>query len=174
MKKVQILVKTSSGLVPFEEVNLPKNHKKAIESILEELGIKKVESKPIKLPTDIGYYIEKIAKRNRLEVGQVGDLINALMGIQPGAALSILYRAIAMELDLQYPHNHISEVKDFFIISNADGRIYPAQNETGRFNYRNFAAFRTMEDARFARRVVGPLLREFYGGKQKNKRSHKG
>lgn len=175
MKEMKVFLKTSSGLVPFEKANLPRDLKQFISKKLNALlgEDPSYQTQEHHVPTDMGFYIEQIAKRNNLQPGHVGDLLNAMLTIQPGAALSVLYRAIAMHIDLKYPHNHISEVENLYIISNMDGRIYPFKNN-GRFNFRNFAAFRSMEDAKLARKIVGPLLREFYGGKQKNKGSKKG
>ena len=86
--------------------------------------------------------------------------------ILPAAAFSMVLREIAVELDKKY-EDHIENSPEIYVISMLDGRITKA-NKAHIKNYRNFSAFRTIEDARIACRIVKPILKEMFkikGGK---------
>ena len=83
--------------------------------------------------------------------------------ILPAAALSIILREIATELDKKYK-DHIEKSPEIYVISTLDGRITKA-NKAHIRNYRNFAAFRTIEDAKIACKIVKPILKEMFKSK---------
>ena len=78
--------------------------------------------------------------------------------IYPGSAASIFLKEIAIELDKNYD-DHISQSPRIFTISAFNGDIFEVDKSHIR-NYRNFAAFRTIEDAQYARDIL-----ESYFGK---------
>ena len=118
------------------------------------------------IPMDINFYIEKIAARLGWKPEKAYNYLNNVDSILPAAALSMVLREIAVELDKKY-EDHIENSPEIYVISMLDGRITKA-NKAHIKNYRNFAAFRTIEDARIACRIVKPILKEMFkikGGK---------
>lgn len=106
---------------------------------------------------DLNYYISKIAKKSYyLE----DSWLSKLYQFYPAAAISILLREIAIELDLKYD-DHIKESPEIYVISMSDGRIHKANKHRIK-NYHNFAAFRTIEDAKEACSIVRDLLKEMF------------
>lgn len=112
---------------------------------------------------DINFYIEKIAKRMNWNPKKVYNHLNAIDSVLPSAAFSVVLREIAIELDKKYD-DHIENSPEIYVISNLDGRITKA-NKAHIKNYRNFAAFRTIEDAKIACRIVKPILKEMFKSK---------
>lgn len=78
--------------------------------------------------------------------------------IYPESAAGIFLKEIAIELDKNYD-DHISQSPRIFAISAFNGDIFEVDKSHIR-NYRNFAAFRTIEDAQYARDIL-----ESYFGK---------
>ena len=118
------------------------------------------------IPMDINFYIEKIAARLGWKPEKVYNYLNNVDSILPAAAFSMVLREIAVELDKKY-EDHIENSSEIYVISMLDGRITKA-NKAHIKNYRNFSAFRTIEDARIACRIVKPILKEMFkikGGK---------
>ena len=75
----------------------------------------------------------------------------------------MVLREIAIELDKKY-EDHIENSPEIYVISMLDGKIAKA-NKAHIKNYRNFAAFRTIEDAKIACRIVKPILKEMFKNK---------
>lgn len=109
---------------------------------------------------NIHYYINKIAEKLGWKIEKVCNYLNTIDSICPNAAFSILLREIAIELDKKY-EDHIEKSPEIYVISMFDGRITKA-NKAHIKNYRNFAAFRSVEDAKFACSIVKELLRDMF------------
>ena len=115
------------------------------------------------VPMDMNFYIEKIAARLGWKPEKVYNYLNSVDSILPAAAFSMVLREIAIELDKKY-EDHIENSPEIYIISMLDGRITKA-NKAHIKNYRNFAAFGTIEDAKIACRIVKPILKEMFKSK---------
>ena len=115
------------------------------------------------VPMNIDFYIEKIATRLGWKPEKVYNYLNNMDSILPAAALSIILREIATELDKKYK-DHIENSPEIYVVSTLDGRITKA-NKAHIRNYRNFAAFRTIEDAKIACKIVKPILKEMFKSK---------
>ena len=164
-------IEVGDKLVKYEKVNTPIGEKLIIhevlvdENIISELlkaGVIKTVAEDLvaNIPTEIDYYVEKIAKRLGWKVNKAFNYLNSVDSIMPAAALSILLREIAIELDKKY-EDHIQNSPEIYVISLLDGRITKA-NKAHIKNYRNFAAFRSIEDARIACRIVKPFLKDLF------------
>lgn len=169
-------VKIGDKLVRYGVVNTPLGKgytveevtvdKKILSELLEAGVIKAVEGKPeIKenaptVPMELEYYIGKIANRLGWKIDKVYNYLNSIDSIMPAAAFSMVLREIAIELDQKYK-DHIENSPEIYVISTFDGRITKA-NKAHIRNYRNFAAFRSIEDARIACRIVKPLLKDMF------------
>ena len=108
----------------------------------------------------LGYYVDKIAERMGWNPKKVVNYLNTLSEIQPSAAFNVVLREIAVELDKKY-EDHIQESPEIYVISLLDGRITKA-NKAHIKNYRNFAAFRNIEDARIACRITKDIIKELF------------
>ena len=115
------------------------------------------------IPMDMNFYIEKIAARLGWKPEKVYNYLNNADSILPAAAFSMVLREIAVELDKKY-EDHVENSPEIYVISMLDGRITKA-NKAYIKNYRNFAAFRTIEDAKIACRIVKPILKEMFKSK---------
>ena len=117
------------------------------EGILPELikaGIVTIAKpeKPVtkaEIPMEMEYYIQKIAEKLGWKVDKVYNYLNSVDTILPAAAFSMVLREIAIELDKKYKA-HIK-------------------------NYRNFAAFRSVDDAKIACRITKDILKEMFKSK---------
>ena len=171
-KEVQIgdtLTKVSKVKDPFFGKGTVIEHViKVTKDILPKLikaGIvtTKLDEKPVaetKIPMELDYYIEKIANKLNWKVEKVYNYLNNVDTILPAAAFSMVLREIAIELDKKYK-DHIENSPEIYVISLFDGRITKA-NKAHIRNYRNFAAFRTIEDAKIACTITRDILKEMF------------
>ena len=123
----------------------------------------KLDEKPVaetKVPMELDYYIEKIANKLNWKVEKVYNYLNNVDTILPAAAFSMVLREIAIELDKKY-EDHIENSPEIYVISLLDGIITKA-NKAHIKNYRNFAAFRTIEDAKIACTITMNILKEMF------------
>lgn len=143
------------------EAALPKLIKAGIITVSpgSDFDIDKV-LKPTEIPMDLNYYIEKLAERLGWKVEKVYNYLNTIDSVYPAAAFSMVLREVAIELDKKYK-DHIEKSPEIYVISMFDGRITKA-NKAHIKNYRNFAAFRTVEDAKTACSIVRDILKELF------------
>lgn len=172
-KEVQIgdtLTKVSKVKDPFFGKGTIVQHLVVTEDILPELleaGI--ITTKPAKsavkteVPMELEYYIQKIAEKLGWKVEKVYNYLNSVDAILPVAAFSMVLREIAIELDKKY-EDHIEKSPEIYVISMLDGRITKA-NKAHIRNYRNFAAFRSVSDAKIACSIVRDILKEMFRNK---------
>ncbi len=173
-------VKMGDVIILHNVANTPIGRAKAIQEILvneetlpkllaagiitqEEHGADCHCAHCIKSPMDMDFYIEKIAERLGWKVEKVYNYLNSVDSILPAAALSIVLREIAIELDKKY-EDHIENSPEIYVISLLDGRITKA-NKAHIKNYRNFAAFRSIDDARIACKITRDILKELFKSK---------
>lgn len=131
---------------------------------LLEAGI--VTTKPAKsvvetgVPMELEYYIQKIAERLGWKIEKVYSYLNSVDAILPVAAFSMILREVAIELDKKYK-DHIEKSPEIYVISMYDGRITKV-NKAHIKNYRNFAAFRSVNDAKIACSIVRDILKGMF------------
>lgn len=131
---------------------------------LLEAGI--VTTKPAKsvveteVPMELEYYIQKIAERLGWKIEKVYSYLNSVDAILPVAAFSMILKEVAIELDKKYK-DHIEKSPEIYVISMYDGRITKA-NKAHIKNYRNFAAFRSVNDAKIACSIVRDILKGMF------------
>ena len=104
--------------------------------------------------------ILSIAKKKKWLPTVVVDWISDLVMYYPAAAFSILLREIAVLYDKKY-EDHIENSEEIYSISVTDGRIHKLCKNNIK-NYRNFAAFRTIEDAKGACKILRTLLKGMF------------
>lgn len=153
---IRILKSVDTPLGRVQSTLYVKVTKDNIPILLEEgYIIEKPSDKEI--PTDVDYYISKVANKLGWKEKKFRNYLEVLASINPIGAFNILLKAIAIELDKKYP-NHISKSENIFIVSVFDGSIRQADKSHIK-TYKHFSAFRTREDAQFALHV---LKNQFY------------
>ena len=113
----------------------------------------------------IDFFIERLSNKFDYSVPQMQTLISTLCSIYLPSAISLLMREIALYYDSKYK-DCITDSKDIFAVSMTDGRIHQL-NKAGIKNYKNFAAFRTLEDAKYACKILREPLKAMFNAKKK-------
>ena len=109
---------------------------------------------------DLSYYVGKVGERTGWKYEKTRNLLNKLDEIYPIAAFSLILREIAIDRDSQYV-DHIEDSPEIFSITVLDGHIVQLDKRSIQ-NYRNFAAFRTIEDAKIACRILSPIMKDLF------------
>lgn len=170
-KEVQIgdtLTKVSKVKDPFFGEGTVVQHIVVTKDILPKLleaGIVTTTKpeKPVaeaEVPMKLEYYIQKIAEKLGWKIEKVYNYLNSVDTILPAAAFSMVLREVATELDKKYK-DHIEKSPEIYVISTLNGRITKA-NKAHIKNYRNFAAFRSIDDAKIACRITRDILKEMF------------
>ena len=170
-KEVQLgdtLTKVSKVKDSFFGKSTVIEHVKVTKDILPKLieaGIvtTTIPKKPVagaEVPMELEYYIQKIAEKYGWKIEKVYNYLNSVDTILPAAAFSMVLREIAIELDKKY-EDHIEKSPEIYVISMFDGRITKA-NKAHIKNYRNFAAFRSVSDAKIACTITRDILKEMF------------
>ena len=131
--------------------------------IKEGIVIKKDVASDTGIPMSLTYYMQKIADKLGWKIEKVYNYLNSVDTILPVAAFSMVLREVAIELDKKY-EDHIEKSPEIYVISMLDGRITKA-NKAHIKNYRNFAAFRSVSDAKIACSIVKDILKEMFKNK---------
>lgn len=163
-EKKQLMVMTSFGIpVPYDAVkeHLPKELTEIIDSEKDKI-LSAIENS---VPMCVGYYIASLAEKVGWKPEKMAGYLQNLWNINPAAAFSMLLREVAIELDKKY-EDHINNCEKLFIISSMDGRIHKVPRAYIK-NFRNFAAFRTEQDAKIACRILRDDLKEMFKGGRK-------
>lgn len=132
----------------------------AITKLLSEGFIKEVKKEPVHSSVDditFETIIMSIAKRLKWKVDNVFKYLDNLAYINEGAVLSILLREVAIILDRQYP-DHIENSGKIYTIDMAKGEVVGVKDIHKIKNFRNFAAFRTIQDAVTAKKVLKDFM----------------
>lgn len=164
MEEQKLQVMTSFGPVPFDAVkeHLPKEIVEAIESLEQSIIDAGPEAR------GLSYYLDKVAERRGCSPHRANAWLGNLENIYPAAALSLMLREIALDLDMKYP-DHISKSKELYVVSMLDGRIHKVKDKNHIRSYKNFAAFRTIEDAKYACSLLSEHLRMMFKSNARSK-----
>lgn len=156
------IITTPFGYVPVGTVKL---NEKSIPKLLKK-GMIKEALPPRKVPTDITFYVKRLAQRIKWKEDNLVRYLNNLNTIYPVAIVSIILREIALYLDEKYP-DHINNSNEIWYISAINGEIERIHDVTKVKNFRNFAAFRSLEDAKIAKEIMRVPLGQLFkrGGK---------
>lgn len=146
---VQHIVVTKDILPKLLEAGIVTTTKPAKSAVVES-----------EVPMELEYYIQKIAEKLGWKIEKVYNYLNSVDTILPAAAFSMVLREVAIELDKKY-EDHIEKSPEIYVISMLDGRITKA-NKAHINNYRNFAAFRSISDAKIACKITRDILKEMF------------
>ena len=114
------------------------------------------EFKPSDKPS---YYVHKLANKLKIPVDQCYKTIETIRKYSPITVFCMLLKQVAIELDKKYK-DHICDAKETYAISAATGNI--VKTDIKECYYTNIALFRSVEDARFAVRVLSGLYDECF------------
>lgn len=176
-------VQLGDTIYKVEEINHPVfgkgkvvDHILVTKEVLPELieagvlTIKKGADKPTlpvlkdgEVSMDLEFYVQKIADRLGWKIEKVYNYLNSVDTILPAAAFSMILREVAIELDKKY-EDHIEKSPEIYSISLTDGRIIKLYKSSIR-SYKNFAAFRSVSDAKIACSIVRDILKEMFKNK---------
>lgn len=118
---------------------------------------------------NIEFYIAHLADRIGWKMSNLVKYLDNLYKIYPTAVFQILLREVAIVLDQKYP-DHIERSKEIWCISLVTGEIHkmPESNRHLIKNFRNFAAFRTLDDALAAKHILKVPMKELFARPKKN------
>lgn len=153
-----ILVKGDKLYVVDEEI-IPVLIEQGVLCTKESLSEKKKDANDIS-KDDLAFYVNKVAQRFGWKSAKASNYLNTIDSCYPAAAFAMVLREIAIELDKKY-EDHIEKSPEIYVISMLDGRITKA-NKAHIKNYRNFAAFRSVSDAKIACSIVRDVLKEMF------------
>lgn len=131
----------------------------SIPFLIEEGIIKEVEDEGTHV--DPNFYLEHLAKRIHWNVDNLRKYLGNLYTIYPAAVFSILLREVAIVLDEKYD-NHIENSKEIYVISCLSGEISKVKDLNKIKNFKNFAAFRTLEDAILAKKILEEPMKQLF------------
>ena len=140
---------------------------KQIEEILNWM-FGECESQPKKeehvIPTNIEYYIQKVADKMEWKFEKTDNYLTQLYHLNIMSVINILLKEIAIEIDKKYP-DHISKSADIYGVSSLNGKTTHINKESIK-NYRNFAAFKSIEDAQIAQTLMRDFLDLAFNGRK--------
>lgn len=156
-EKVELLKEFYEALIHYlESVKTTKE--------IEEAKIKQAEERS---KIDVGYIVDKIGNQLNMNFESTVQWIKMIEEVNPAAVVAILLKKIAIELDKFYP-DYISKSEHIFIVSLTDGEVHEL-NKSSIKSFKGFAAFRTYEDALFAKNLINKELDLIFpNGKQKD------
>lgn len=139
----------------------------SIPFLIEEDVVKEVEEEGTHV--DPNFYLEHLAKRIHWNVDNLRKYLGNLYTIYPAAVFSILLREVAIVLDEKYD-NHIKNSEEIYVISCLNGEISKVKDLNKIKNFKNFAAFRTLDDALAAKHILKEPMKQLFkrGGKQED------
>lgn len=142
-----------------------------LTKLINELEVMNTASNQVDNPNNpqditIMDFIPVFAKKFEMSIPDTQKMLQHLYDINPGACISLFAKELAIFLDLRYP-DHIAELNEYFVLSLTDGCIHTCNTPIK--NHQCLALFRTLDDAKYACKVLKPMLKAVYG-KQKNKK----
>ena len=108
--------------------------------------------------------IQHLANRIGWNKENLEKYFNNLYKISPAAVFEIVLKEVAILLDKKYP-NHISNSKEIWVINKVNGEIQKLKDMSKIKSFQHFAAFRSLEDALVAKKIMAPALQDLYGRK---------
>ena len=165
-------VKMGEKLIKVVElfgVPIPVAHIEVNETTLPDLikhGIVVAEGSDSGIDITIEGAVQHLANRIGWNKENLEKYFNNLYKISPAAVFEIVLKEVAILLDERYP-DHISNSKEIWVINKVNGEIQKLKDLSKIKSFQHFAAFRSLEDALIAKKVMAPALKDLYG-KQKN------
>lgn len=144
--------------------NSKEDYFKALLNVLEDVfgsikGKEKKEEDKSAPDITVNHMIIKIAELEHMTPYNVNRWLSFLPDY---LKFSALLRAGAIIMDEQYPdHINNAKVDKYYTIDMSNGRV--CEVPKGKIkNFRNFAAFRTLEDIKAVTKVIRPLMKRMW------------
>lgn len=142
-----------------------------IEKDIEEKTTKKQENSDKELVSMISYLdyvLDYVANRIGASRVEAVEYLYSLEKINPLAVLTVYLKRISYRLNKKYNNTPIRELSKIYIISVYDGKVKAICPKDIK-NLKNFAWFRSKEDAEFARQCVINLIEKMFGKDDQSK-----
>ena len=142
-----------------------------IEKGIEEKTTKKQENSDkelISMVSYLDYVLDYVANRIGASRVEAVKYLYSLEKINPLAVLTVYLKRISYRLNKKYDNTPIRELPKIYIISVYDGKVKAICPKDIK-NLKNFAWFRSKEDADFARRCVINLIEKMFGKDDQSK-----
>lgn len=126
----------------------------------EENPLDKVEKGP-KVPT-LGEAVALVSTW-LMDTPHAKDIAEEFLAAMPDyARFSVILRALAVLIDRRYSdHINNADVDKYFTIDMTNGRV--CEVPKGKIkNFRNFAAFRSIDDIKIATKILRPFIKELW------------
>lgn len=124
--------------------------------VLKEYGVPKAENITI---NDIFKLIGEWIVGTPDAVGTIVELLNTLPDY---IKFEMMLRAAAVLIDRKYPdHINNAKVDKYYTINMTDGKVCEVPKKSIK-NFRNFAAFRTLDDIKIATKLLRPLMKHIW------------
>ena len=143
---------------PFGEVTATKTLEatgKVLETLIKDDKVIVKEVKP-NHNIIVAAALNKLACKFKCSEAEMLEILHTIKKVNPWAAVQLLLKEIAVELDMQYS-NHISNSEEFYGISPQDEEIHKIDKKTIK-SFSNAPWFRTMEDAQIAKKIIMKFL----------------
>ena len=163
-------VKMGEKLIKVVElfgVPIPVAHIEVNETTLPDLikhGIIVAEGSDSGIDITIEGAVQHLANRIGWNKENLEKYFNNLYKISPAAVFEIVLKEVAILLDERYP-DHISNSKEIWVINKVNGEIQKLKDMSKIKSFQHFAAFRSLEDALVAKKIMAPTLQDLYGRK---------
>lgn len=142
-----------------------------IEKDVEEKTIKKQENSDkelISMVSYLDYVLDYVANKIGASRVEAVKYLYSLEKINPLAVLTVYLKRISYRLNKKYSNTPIRELPKIYIISVYDGKVKAICPKDIK-NLKNFAWFRSKEDAEFARQCVINLIEKMFGKDDQSK-----
>ena len=124
--------------------------------VLKEYGVPKAENTTI---NDMFKLIGEWIVGTPDAVGTIVELLNTLPDY---IKFEMMLRAAAVLIDRKYPdHINNAKVDKYYTINMTDGKVCEVPKKSIK-NFRNFAAFRTLDDIKIATKLLRPLMKHIW------------
>ena len=124
--------------------------------VLKEYGVPKAENITIK---DMFKLIGEWIVGTPDAVGTIVELMNTLPDY---IKFEMMLRAAAVLIDRKYPdHINNAKVDKYYTINMTDGKVCEVPKKSIK-NFKNFAAFRTLDDIKIATKLLRPLMKHIW------------
>lgn len=124
--------------------------------VLKEYGVPKAENITVKdIFKLIGEWI--VGTPDAIET-----MVELLSTLPDYIKFEMLLRAAAVLIDRKYPdHINNAKVDKYFTINMTDGKVCEVPKKSIK-NFKNFAAFRTLDDIKIATKLLRPLMKHIW------------
>lgn len=146
--------------IPIAQIEI---NKTTLPDLIKQ-GIIVAEGSDSDIDITIEGAIQHLANRIGWNKENLERYFSNLYKISPAAVFEIVLKEVAILLDKKYP-NHISNSKEIWVINKVNGEIQKLKDMSKIKSFQHFAAFRSLEDALVAKRVMAPALKDLYGRK---------